>query len=469
MKKHNHDYKTVHGSALVYALIMVSIVAVLFTGVIQFITSHVRDGLNAESKEQSLHIAEAGVYFYRWYLAHQVEGLTAQQIFNFWQNGTPYGVGSPYEEDYESIGRYSISVTPPVDYSTVVSAEVTGWTYSDPDIKRTIRVRFRRPSWSEFSVLANANIRFGDGTDVFGPIHSNGGVRFDGVAHNVVSSSQESYVDPDTGLTKPGVWTNWAGEYNSNMGSNVFLAGKDFPVPLQDFNGIAADFALMKDAALGGNGYFFDSDGQGRHIILHADGTADISRVDSYDSSSYSIISESNTTSYELPEWGVIYVQDNAWVEGVIDGKKLTIVAADSSAGQTPNIFIGNDITYTNYDGNDILGIAAEGDISTMRDSEDNLRIDAALLAQTGRVGRKYYGSYCILWKKGICKQEKWDTKDTITVYGAMATNKRYGFAYTDGSGYVHRNLLYDNNLLYEAPPYFPTGNAYAIDLWEEL
>jgi hypothetical protein len=50
-----------------------------------------------------------------------------------------------------------------------------------------------------------------------------------------------------------------------------------------------------------------------------------------------------------------------------------------------------------------------------------------------------------------------------------MATNLRYGLAYSDGTGYTNRILIFDNNLLYWPPPYFPTGTEYSIDLWEEL
>ena len=89
--------------------------------------------------------------------------------------------------------------------------------------------------------------------------------------------------------------------------------------------------------------------------------------------------------------------------------------------------------------------------------SFDNLEIDATLLAQNGRVGREYYYFSSYRWR------------DTITVFGSIVTNKRYGFAYTDGTGYDIRNLYFDNNLLYYPPPFFPTGTVYELDLWEDL
>jgi len=55
-------------------------------------------------------------------------------------------------------------------------------------------------------------MRFGSDTNIFGPVHSNNGVRFDGVANNLITSSVESYLDPDTNSIKPGVWTSQSNE-----------------------------------------------------------------------------------------------------------------------------------------------------------------------------------------------------------------------------------------------------------------
>jgi hypothetical protein len=155
---------------------------------------------------------------------------------------------------------------------------------------------------------------------------------------------------------------------------------------------------------------------------------------------------------------GVIFVEDNIWLSGQISNKRISVVAADLSGGNAPSVFIGNDIMYTSYGGSDILGVIGQNDVEIIRDSDTNLRIDAALLAQQGRVGRADYGSS--------------DHKNVITIYGAIATNERYGFAWTNGTsdwGYTDRNLYYDNSLLYFPPPYFPTGTQYEMDLWEEL
>jgi len=474
-KNSMNNSKNKSAFVLAYTLIIISIVSIFLTASLKIVATNIQYGINRESKEESLQLAEAGVYFYRWYLAHQVAGLTKKQIRQFWSSGTAYGVASDYEEDFNGIGRYSISVTPPSSNSTIVVVESTGWTYKNPNLKRTVKVRFRQPSWSEFSVLSDSDVRFGAGTHVYGPIHSNGGIRFDAIAHNVVSSSVASYSDPDhSGGNEFGVHTHDTPTDPLPPSAvpnrpDIFMAGRDFPVTTRDFNSVLSDIADMKSEAgcanvgtycasgviIAANGIYFNNSNYGRHIILQANDSMSVRRVTNYNTTSNEITSESATTIYTIPSDGVIFVEDNVWVEGTVNGKKITIVAADLAGGGDRDIFIKRDIRYTNNDGSDIIGLVAQRDVEVTRDSEDDLRIDGALLAQSGRVGRDPFSSSY--------------NKNTITVNGSIVTKQRYGFAYTDGTGYTNRNLIFDNNLLYFPPPYFPTGTDYAIDSWEEL
>ena len=96
--------------------------------------------------------------------------------------------------------------------------------------------------------------------------------------------------------------------------------------------------------------------------------------------------------------------------------------------------------------------------------SDTDLRIDAALVAQNGRIGRYYYqgptGSRC----------SPYHTRLAITSYGTLVTSQRYGFAFTDGTGYQTRSLNYDGNLLYGPPPGFPvTSDQYVQLSWKEI
>jgi Tfp pilus assembly protein PilX len=507
------------GSALAYALVMMAVVSIILVSLLQYISAQLRFSFYRGEREEAFQITEAGVYFYRWYLAHEISGKTAQQIKTFWQSGNPYGVATPYEAEFfdpegGAIGKYRIQVTPPETDSTIVIVKVTGWTYKEPNTKRIVQARFRRPSWSEYSIAANDVMRFGAGTEVYGKIHSNDGIRFDGVAHNIVSSAMDKYDDPDHGGgVEFGVHTHVNAPPSSGINDaqrpneappnavpnrvDVFRAGRQFPVPTIDFNGVISDLNNMKtESKISGHGLYFDTTGSGRSVMLKNNGTFDMCTVNSYGSASYSITNYAgiitgatkhpsdngkvcttndccavstcanitgngngkcvSLTNHVIPNKGIIFVENNVWVEGTIDNARVAVVAANLLGGTKSNIYIGNNnLLYTNFDGKDIIGLVAQKDISVIRDSQNDLTVDAALLAQSGRVGRDYYShSY---------------DKNSITVNGSIVTNLRYGFAYTDGTGYDTRILNFDNNLLYFPPPYFPTGTEYSIDLWDEL
>ncbi len=485
----NKKYKA---SVLAYILIITTVVSIILTSILGYIVSQLKFSSSRVQKEEAFQIAEAGIYFYRWYLAHETAGKTAQEVDDFWQNGNPLGVDLAYESDFKDpeggiIGRYKIETERPISGSTIVLVKSTGWTNAEPNIKRTVQVRFRRPSWSEYAILANDFMRFGQGTEVFGKVHSNKGIRFDGLAHNIVSSLVATFDDPDhSGGNEFGVHTHVNLPPDSGINNNyrpleappspvqsrsdVFLIGRQFPAPEISFVGVSSDLAFMKAKSQAGYGRYFDNS-SGRRIILKTNGTMDICQVASYNSSTYNILSYKKNsgggtcsscsgqclTNYNIPNNGIIFVENNVWVEGTINNKKVTIVAADTSGRNSCNIYIGmNNLLYTNLDGRDIIGLIAQKNISVIRDSQNILTIDAALLAQSGRVGRDYYPSHFY-------------DKDKIIINGSIATNIRYGFAYTDGTGYKTRILNFDNNLLYYPPPYFPTGTDYHIDLWEEL
>ncbi|MEI6650683.1 MAG: pilus assembly PilX N-terminal domain-containing protein [Candidatus Moraniibacteriota bacterium] len=495
--------KTISGSALAFALVILLAVSMILTSILMFISSEIRNGTYVASREQAFQVAEQGIQFYKWYLAHETDGRTAQQIEAFWNSGTAYGVGSDYVANVSDpsggvMGTYQLTVTPPVPGSTIVIVKSVGTMNRYPDSSRTIQVRFRRPSWSESVVLANDVIRFGDSTEVYGKIQSNKGIRFDGLAHNIVSSSVATYDDPDhNGGAEFGVHTH---ANASGTGVNdsyrpleappnaiptrtdVFIAGRQLSVPSVDFNGVLGNLNYMKSEAQSGQGKYFAPAGQGRQITLKTDDTFDTCAVNSYSiydpthktgtngissSNGYLKTSGSGTCgscsgqclqNFPIPQNGIIFVEGNIWISGQVNGRKVTVVAANlTGSGSNPSVFIPNDIRYTNYDGSDIIGVIGQQDVEIPLNSESDLRIDAALIAQQGRVGRADYGTS--------------DHKSVITVFGAIATNLRYGFAWTNGFsdwGYTTRNLYYDNNLLYYPPPYFPTGTQYFVDLWEE-
>lgn len=479
--------KKIRGSALAYALVIMTVVLIIMVSLLGFITSQLKFSFNRAEKEKSFQIAEAGILYYRWYLAHNTSGKTAQQIIDFWTSGSPLGVGSPYQADYGE-GTYKIEVTPPNSGSTIVTVKSTGWTKKMPDTKRVVKVRFRRPSWSEYIFMSNSFLNFGDEAEVYGKVHSNFGIRFDGIAHNTVSSLLPSFTDPTHGGGRLdfGVHTHqptadpsapsypWA-EGTVPAHSDVFMGGREFPVPEVSFSGVTSDLSAMKSAAQGGHGKYFDSNANGRRIILKTDGTYDLCTVDTYSNNQLSIskyrmmncstgavsvTQKCNTCSgsclcnYPIPDEGVIFVEDNAWVEGSVDGEQLSIVAANlSGGGSKADIYIGlSNLRYADYDCNNNIGLVAQRNITVVKDCPSNFIMDGAILAQEGEVGIA----------------QTMSSKTSLTFNGAIVSYLQPYFQ-KGTSGFAVRFYNYNNNLLYCPPPYFPTGTEYAVDLWEEL
>ncbi|MEK7636931.1 MAG: pilus assembly PilX N-terminal domain-containing protein [Patescibacteria group bacterium] len=516
------------GMELTMVIVIMGMITAISLALLQMVGSQNTLSNREIRQQQIFQIAEAGVNYYRWRLAHYPED---------YQDGT--GVSGPYVHDFkdatgQTVGRYELSITPPVTGSTIATIRSSGYLLTQPNARRTITVKLGIPSLSKYAVVANANMRFGAGTEIFGPVHANGGIHFDGVAHGLVSSAQTTYTDPDGYGTKPGVWS-------LNPDASTFLGGKQFPVPPIDFNGITIDLATLKALATAPSGLLLPLSGaQGYHLTFRTDDKVDIRRVVSQlrcqyrtsttwrnfgycsnnfnnpcsqDStcgtgntcilSSFSIGTRAtDQTDYQLgvplPANGVIFVPEDAWVDGTIDSARVTVVAAAEplTTGQA-NIYINNDLKYTNTDGRDAIGLIAQNNILTGFFSENDIIIDAALIAQKGRVGRSYYGSWFIgtgstsnfqLSPTGSplpngggsetnCRDFR--KRTNLTTLGSMATNQRYGFAWTgslfscggglyNGSGYCNRFLNFDSNLIYAPPPSFPTSGEYSIISYTE-
>jgi hypothetical protein len=521
------------GVVLLGAVILVSVVVALLLVIVTLVIL----GLNVSKQRvrqlSALDVAEAGVNYYLWHLVHAPGDYCDG---NSCSGNPPYG---PYVHNFTDntgnvIGTYTLWIAspgiteggkvvlchrvPPTPHNitvapsavkahldqgdTIGSCEGGGGGSNSNEVvveskgnvvggneNRTILATLGIPSFARYAVVANDttnNIRFGVGTEVWGPIHNNGGVRFDGVAHALVTSALATYRDTDTGLTEPGVYTTQPNP------SQVFLGGTNFPVPAVDFTKISTDFANLKSTAKSGGLYYAPSGSGylGYHIILKTNDTFDIYKVSDTTSSCWSGSSWQDTdgidsetpvaTGVPFPGNGVIFVEDKLWIEGQINGAALTVAAAQIGANQNQykSIIINHDFKYTNKDGSDKLGLIAQNNVSiglysdgdfSGTTEQQNLEVDAAMIAQNGRVGRNYFDQGC---------DSTYYQRNTITVYGSVTTNQRYGFAWICGntwdkgdpcdSGYQTRNLIYDQNTALSPPPFFPTTGTYTILDWRE-
>ena len=466
------------GSMLLLTLVATGIFFMLVTGVLGLGLLQLKLNLTKVAKNQAFYIAEAGVNYYRWVLYHDHEEYCNKEECIEGPEYGPYGPYSYTDTSGENIeGYYELYITPPaLDGSTIATIRSVGWVENHPNIKRNIQVECGIPSWSSYSVLANANMRFGEGTEVWGPLHSNSGIRFDGFAHNVISSSLLDYDDPDhAGSNEFGVHTHVVPTDPLPDGNNppenvperldIFAAGRSFPNPVTSFDLLDNYVGEILDKADESGLVLEKSRKEGYHIVLNTDNTVDIYKVEEITSpcseETNGIASESSyMVGVDIPENGIIFVKDKIWVDGQIDNARVTILAfAKPITGNTADIIINNDLIYTNYNGTDSIGLIAQRNITIGLYSEDDLQIDAALIAKEGRIGRDYFASSC--GSEYI--------RDTITINGSLATKERYGFAYTDGTGYQNKNLNYDSNLTFIPPPHFPTTGEYTFISWREV
>ena len=98
----------------------------------------------------------------------------------------------------------------------------------------------------------------------------------------------------------------------------------------------------------------------------------------------------------------------------------------------------------------------AQNNVNIGYSSANILRIDAALVAQKGSIGRDTFNA-------GSCGASS--TRSSLTFYGTFINQQIRPL-----SSYNTRSYIYDQNLLYAPPPGFPLdGSQYAPISWEEV
>ncbi|MBP6885864.1 MAG: hypothetical protein KBC02_01315 [Candidatus Pacebacteria bacterium] len=471
---------TQKGQMTLYVLIFSSVALVVLSGFVLWADSNIRIVFRDVDKSQAFMASEAGIEYYRWHLAH-----APSDYKDGTQSSGPY-THDLRDKDGNVIAAFSLDITAPPTGSTVVTLNSTGTVAANSTVSKIIEAKMAIPSFAKYAAVIGSEVRFGEGTDLYGPIHSNGGVRMDGVAHNMVTSAVATYDDPDhSGGKEFGVHTHISPvdplpPTATPKRSDIFMTGRSFPVAPVDFLGIAQDLSSMKTIANTSQSYWKPSGAKGYEIILKTNDTYDLYKVTSLVSAPSGCTNSQNETGWgtwsvsaktlignkPIPSSGVIFVEDNAWVSGQISTARVTIASGrfPDNATTRSSITINSNLKYSSYTGSDVIALIAQDNINIGMVSATTLRIDAALMAENGRVGRYYYNPPT---NKNNCGP--YHSRSSITSFGMLASNLRYGFAYTDGTGYITRTIIYDANLLYGPPPSFPlTADFYTPIFWNE-
>ena len=461
---------------LVFAAVFLTLVSALAG----YIFVEKRAQLSKENREKALHIAEAGLEYYRWFLAHYPDDL---------QNGT--GAPGPYEHTVSDpeggeLGTFSLNVTGETFCNTVaaVTIESTGWTAADPTLTRTVSAEYTRPSVAEFSHIVDSNVWAGADRVISGPYHSNQGIRMDGTHNATVSSGVDEWECTSSFGCSPEQTVD--GVFGGGGPQELWEIG----VPQVDFNGVTVDIAILEDYADDEGGIYYgpaggQSNRRGYHAIFNADGTVTIYRVTDtiqywgYSSADewkeeYNLIEDETLLgTFDIPEeCPVVFFRDRVWVEGVVSGKVVLVGANVQSPQFDPDVILDGNLTYATGGGVDGITVIAENNVLIGLEVPNNMTINGIFIAQEGRFGRNHYktsGSMDV-----PSSHNGYVIRDTLNTNGTVVSRGRVGTKWSSGgnfiSGFNQRNDTYDAQLASDPPPFTPyTSVDYSFRNWQEV
>jgi hypothetical protein len=470
--------KTVQGYALVLTLIYASI----FTGMIfAFVGFLITQGNAIEQRyhiERATEIAEAGLNYYRWYLAHNPNDVT---------NGT--GLPGPYVHTYSDpelgpIGEFSLAIASSTYCGDVASIQVTstGFSYDDPSVARTVQANYTQPTVAEYAFIINASVWAGSSLTIVGPYHSNQGVRMDATNQSTVTSGVGSWSCTSTFGCSPTRTVD--GVYTTTSSSNPLLFS--YPSPPINFTDLTIDLAAMRTKAQTAGGRYLPPSGSlGYRITFNGNGTFTARRVTAVRSYPAFSSEEGNHTERNIiqtdtnygtftinPNCPLIYVADKVWLQGVVD-QKVTIAAdGTDSTGANPSIILQGNITYADPLNDGLLAIA-EQNVLLGVDVPNDMVINGIFVAQNGRFGRNDYNYSDLPNPSGPLDFRPFFERNSLTTNGTIVSNGRVGTQWVSGttfqSGFRNRYSSYDRNLVASPPPLVPnTSDVYDFTDWRE-
>jgi hypothetical protein len=462
---------------MLVALVFGSVLLASLGGLSMFVLSQNRLQARATAAEEATALAEAGIEYYRWFLAHYPDDT---------QNGT--GGPGPYELTYDDpetgvAGTITLDIAGNEACNELTSVDITstGSPASDPSVERTITARYARPSVGAFSYILNDSVWAGSDRVINGPYHSNGGIRMDGTANADVTSSVSSWNCTSSYGCSPASSTA-SGVLGSGPNANLW----GWPVPQVNFSGIAADFGTLKTLAQAEGIYYpryssgtnqnSNNYWRGYRLTFNANDTVTVRRVHTLtnlgvtpvnsadDTDDWALIAGSSA--YEtrtIPaDCGLIFVEDNVWVEGTIPSK-ITLVAAATSTAVAPNAYLVNNIQYGATDGSDGLTLIAEHNVLISPSAPDSMTLNGIFIAQEGAFGMNAYDSCTYADKTGA-----------LTILGTTVSSKRTGTQWTSYCGGYHKGFQsrvdsFDRNMASNPPAFTPLVSVdYELMDWRQ-
>lgn len=465
------------GVTVMLVLAFMGIFALILGTISSYALMQSRYGRALVVREQALHIAEAGLEYYRWFLNKNPSIMTSGSGL---VSPRSYVVDDP---EWGNLGTATVTASANMQCGAVRWVDLTSRGVADihPSYPRTLTARYMRPSVAEYSYIVNTNVWAGADRSIRGPYHSNGGVRMDATHNSDVTSSVSTW-NCTTGFNCNPSQSNAPGVVGSGSTPSLW----EYPVPTVNFAAIGVDFASLKTRAQNNGGIFYAAasggvNSRGYHLIFNSNGTVTIYRVTategfpSYSSqfgytTEYSrIVSETNLGTFAVPSsCSLMFFEDRVWIEGTVNAKVTVVAATPNTTSTTPDVYLNGNILYESQDGSDGLTVVAEGSVLIPLVVPDNMRIHGVFVAQSGHYGRDYFSTADL-----ASQYDPYVIRSSLTTVGTVVSNGRTGTSWscsgTTCSGFLVRYDYYDQLLAFSPPPFTPTASTdYKFVLWNE-
>ena len=365
----------------------------------------------------------------------------------------------------------------------ITSTSTYPGTYSN--LHDTVQVILSPSRFSRFAFFSNTenNTSFITGDTLTGPYHTNGTMYVSGVP--VIKGS----VSTGTG-TNP---TRLPDRNGDTLKANSYQSGVTIPMPtsLSQYSSAATHTFSNTDANSGDtydvyltfNASSSSSPTVSFYTSLYTKSTGTTTRIPASGDSTVSL------STFESGGQGVILVNNgDVHVQGTLDGDVTVIAqqgagtsanasnsyaaktsqknlyAANGNTSNNGNVIIEGNINYyndpqTNPSSQDMLGLVADNSVGINTQTSQNLTIDAAVFARTGKFTYLNYNST--------------GTLGYLNVYGSISNNTRgpvgtfKSGTHTINTGYL-KDYKYDSRLAIMHPPDFPSTGTFNVVAWRE-
>lgn len=302
------------------------------------------------------------------------------------------------------------------------------------NVRDTIVVLWGLTAFSKFAYYSyiEGAIYWITGDTVWGPFHSQQRLNVSGnpVFYGKVTTKNGLFRQPKSSKPK------FYGGYQTGVSITLPV---DFQ-PLKVAAQTAGRYISKKDVSL-----TFNADG----TVTYQEGSGPVATVP--------------LTTY-APNGAIFVDNGNLRIKGTISGR-ATVAATGSSGAAKGNVYLDDDIVYAHDprsgSSDDLLGICADNDVIITENAANNsdIRIDGSIFSRSGGLKADNYNGRPV--------------SGTIHLLGGIIQYQRGPVGTFSGSPPVidhgfQKKYRYDNRLMVDTPPYFPTTGSYEILSWYE-